>query len=230
MTTPPIRTLVVDDDYRVASIHAAYVAKADGFDVVGQAHSAAEALRAVAEHEPDLVLMDVYLPDGDGLSVVRSLMDRVEHPDVIVITAARDMTTVRTAMQLGAIHYLMKPFGFAALNERLQSYRRLRLRLAGLVADADAEQSDVDELFGLLRSPAVASRPGKGHSAPTLEIVRNAVKSAGGDVSAAEVAELVGISRATAQRYLTYLERHGVLRLQLKYGATGRPEHRYVPA
>lgn len=226
--TTPIRTLVVDDDYRVAAVHAAYVTKVQGFEVIGQAHSAAQALSAVNDLNPDLVLMDVFLPDGDGLDVVRSLMDRNVHPDVIVITAAREVATVRTAMQLGAVHYLVKPFGFTALSERLETYRRLRLRIAGLSDHAD--QTDVDELFGILRSPAVhGSRPGKGHSAATLELVRDAVRAATDAVSAADVAESTGISRATAQRYLNYLESHGLLRLQLRYGATGRPEHRYAP-
>jgi response regulator of citrate/malate metabolism len=226
--TQPIRTLVVDDDYRVAAVHAAYVAKVGGFEVVGQAHTAADALSSVDDLDPDLVLMDVFLPDGDGLNVVRGLMDRDRHPDVIVITAARDVATVRTAMQLGAVHYLVKPFGFAALSERLRAYRRLHLRIAGLPDEAD--QSDVDELFGILHAPsASSSRPGKGHSAPTLELVRDAVRAATDAVSAADVAEATGISRATAQRYLNYLERHGLVRLQLRYGSTGRPEHRYAP-
>lgn len=227
--TPPIRTLVVDDDFRVAAVHAAYVAKVEGFEVVGQAHTAAGALQAVADLRPDLVLMDVFLPDGDGLTVVRRLMDRERHPDVIVITAARDMATVRTAMQLGAVHYLVKPFGFAALSERLQAYRRLHLRIAGLAHEA--EQSDVDELFGLLRAPtASGGKPEKGHSAATLALVRDAVRAAGDAVSATDIAQQVGISRATAQRYLTYLERYGLVRLTLRYGATGRPEHLYAPS
>ena len=229
MTARAIRTVVVDDDYRVAAVHAAYVTKVEGFEVVGQAHTAAEALDVVAHLQPDLVLMDVFLPDGDGLTVVRSLMDRERHPDVIVITAARDLSTVRTAMQLGAVHYLVKPFGFADLNERLQAYRRLHLRIAGLPDQAD--QSAVDELFGILRSqPASSRRPAKGHSAPTLELVRDAVRTAAAPVSANDVAEAIGVSRATAQRYLAYLESFGVVRLQLRYGATGRPEHRYTPA
>jgi len=224
-----IRVLVVDDDYRVAAIHAAYVTKTDGFTVVGQAHSASAAVQAMAELRPDLVLLDVYLPDGDGLGVARGLLNSAPHPDVIVITAARDVDTVRAAMQLGALHYLVKPFGYAALNERLQSYRRLRARLAGISDEAD--QAEVDELFNLLRRPGVlAGRPEKGHSAPTLELVRTAVSSAAGDISAAEVGQLIGISRATAQRYLSYLERHGIVRMQLRYGSTGRPEHRYLPA
>lgn len=228
--TEAIRTLIVDDDYRVAAVHAAYVEKAEGFAVVGQAHTAAEALDAVAHLQPDLVLMDVFLPDGNGIAVVKTLMERDKHPDVIVITAARDLVTVRTAMQLGAVHYLMKPFGFAALDERLKAYRRLHLRLAGLPGEAN--QSDIDELFGILRTrPDSASiKPPKGHSGPTLELVLQAVRAAGEPVSAADVAEGVGVSRATAQRYLNYLESHALVRLQLRYGATGRPEHRYSPA
>jgi response regulator of citrate/malate metabolism len=225
-TSGPIRTLIVDDDYRVGAIHAAYVTQTEGYCVVGEAHTAAQALQSIAELKPDLVLMDVYLPDGNGLDVIRAMLDGDHLADVIVITAARDVDSVRTAIQLGAVHYLVKPFGYAALRERLVAYRRLRARLSGLTEDA--EQADVDELFSLLRGPgAVSTRPDKGHSAPTLELVRNAVAGATDDISAAEVAELTGLSRATAQRYLNYLERHGVVEMQLRYGSAGRPRHRY---
>jgi response regulator of citrate/malate metabolism len=145
---------------------------------------------------------------------------------VIVISAARELDAVRSAMQLGAIHYLVKPFGYEALAERLESYRRLRHRLDQL--GATPEQADVDELFHLLRTvPAAIARPPKGHSAPTLAVVLEAVRAGDGPMSAAEVAERVGVSRVTAQRYLSYLERHGVLALQLRYGTSGRPENRY---
>lgn len=235
MRTETVRVLVVDDDYRVAKIHAAYVERTAGFTVCGQAHSAAQTLNLVAALQPDLVLMDVYLPDGDGLTVIRKLLEAPEspesgpHPDFVVITAARDVSTVRTAMQLGAVHYLVKPFGYPAMAEKLTSYLDLRRRMQTLDASAsDADQADVDELFGLLRGqPPLPALPPKGHSAPTLELVRNAVRAAASDVSASEVAERVGISRPTAQRYLSYLTRHGVVRLQLRYGAAGRPEHRY---
>jgi len=226
MTAVPIRVLIVDDDFRVASIHAAYVDRTDGFEVVGQAHTAAEACELSGRLHPDLVLMDIYLPDGSGLEVVRSLLAESDPPAVIVISAAREIAAVREAMQLGALHYLVKPFGFGVLAERLVAYQQLRRRLAGL--PDEAEQADVDALFGMLRTPAAAlNRPDKGHSAPTLDLVRGAVAASTEDVSAAEVAETVGISRATAQRYLTYLERHGLVTLHLRYGATGRPEHRY---
>ncbi len=109
-----IRTLVVDDDYRVAHIHGASVERIDGFTCVGEAHSAAEARSAIAELNPDLLLLDVYLPDEDGLSLLRSLNVPGERTiDCILVTAARDVETVRTAFRIGVLRYLVKPFGFA---------------------------------------------------------------------------------------------------------------------
>jgi response regulator of citrate/malate metabolism len=220
-----IGVLVVDDDFRVAGIHAAYVSRVDGFTVVGQAHTAAGALDAVDELAPELILLDIYLPDDDGLSVMRQLAARSHpRPDVLAVTAARDVTSVRTAMQLGAVGYLVKPFAFGVLRERLTAFRDLRERLASL---GEADQQDVDALYGLLRSPTLPPTPPKGHSAPTLARVRDAVRAADHGVSAAEVATQVGISRPTAQRYLSYLAEHGIVRLRMRYGSTGRPEHRY---
>ncbi|MFC5909092.1 response regulator [Streptacidiphilus monticola] len=227
-----IRTLVVDDDFRVSGIHAAYVAKVPGFEVVGQAATVAAALTAVAELRPDLLLLDVFLPDGSGMDVLRRLTTEsgASRPDALMITAARDLGSVREAMQLGAVGYLVKPFGFAMLAERLAAYGELRERMDALAA-AETDQAEVDALFSVVRPARVAQQPPKGHSAPTLALVRAAVQGArGGDLSAAEVAERTGISRATAQRYLSYLVREGLARLELRYGATGRPEHRYRAA
>jgi response regulator of citrate/malate metabolism len=220
-----ISTLVVDDDYRVAAINAAYVQQVDGFRMVGQAHTANQALAAVDALAPDLILLDLYLPDDSGLTVMRRLAERTHpRPDVLAVTAARDVTSIRTAMQLGAVNYLVKPFRAAVLRERLTAYRDLRQRLTSL---GEADQQDVDALYGLLRSPGPQALPAKGHSAPTLALVRDAVRAAGHDMSAAEVAACVGISRPTAQRYLSYLAQHGIVALQLRYGSTGRPENRY---
>jgi response regulator of citrate/malate metabolism len=167
-------------------------------------------------------LLDLYLPDGHGLDLVReTLAGRSHRPDFLVITAARDMASVRAAMQLGAVHYLVKPFSFTQLEERLNAYRDLRGRLE---RTAEAEQHDVDALFGLLRGPAPLP---KGQSGPTMSAIRELLHAASDDVSAGEIAEQVGISRSTAQRYLAELARQGRIELRLHYGVTGRPEHRY---
>ena len=226
MTVPESTVLVVDDDFRVASVHVGFVEAVSGFRVVGQAGSAAEALRQTRELRPDLVLMDVYLPDGDGLDVVRQLLADPDPPAVIVISAANDVATVRRAVQLGALHYLVKPFGFAELAERLTAYRHAQERIAAL-GDA-ATQDDVNRLFDLLRpSPVVAPDEGR-RLAPTLQAVLDAVTAQRADVSAQEIATAIGISRTTAQRALTQLEQSGLVRLELRYGSTGRPEHRYT--
>lgn len=219
-----IRALIVDDDYRVARVHAGYVSRVEGFTTVGQAHTVAEARRSVADLRPDLVLLDLYLPDGHGLELIRVLGEAaVRKPDFVVITAARDVDSVRDAMQLGAVHYLVKPFGFPKLQERLIAYRDMHQRL-GKIDEAD--QDDVDHLFALLRTPAAAPLP-KRHSAPTMARIRDAVRAADDDISAAEAAALVGVSRPTAQRYLSFLAQQGIVELRLRYGAPGRPEQRY---
>lgn len=225
-----ISTLVVDDDFRVSRIHAAHVASVDGFSVVGEAHTLRDTIAAVESLRPDLVLLDVYLPDGSGLDLLRHLSTVQDRPDCIVITAARDVDTVRTAMQLGAVHFLVKPFPAAALKERLTNYRDLRRQLDALSDETD--QADVDRLFRTLRGPdELPPTLRKGHSAPTLELVRSAVRESQEPISAADVAAQVGISRPTAQRYLAYLAEHGLVRLELRYhGSAGRPEHLYVSA
>ncbi|MDP9093871.1 MAG: response regulator [Actinomycetota bacterium] len=219
-----IRTLVVDDDYRVARIHAASVERVADFTCVGEAHSAAQARAAISELQPDLLLLDVYLPDEDGLSLLRSLNVPGERPvDCILVTAARDLQTVRSAFHVGALRYLVKPFGFAQLREQLESYRQWRTRLD---ASAEADQATIDGLYDLLRAPT-ASSVARRQLAPTPRKVLDAVRDSGEAIGAAEVAEQVGISRPTAQRYLAELERTGVLELVLSYGTTGRPIHRY---
>ena len=225
MTGRDITVLVVDDDFRVAELHADFVNRVDGFRVVAVAHTASAALDAAHKHHPDLVLLDLYLPDEHGLSVLGKLREGAgPHPDVIAITAARDLASLRTAMQRGVVHYLVKPFPFRALAERLDAYRSLwtRTRLGG-----DVEQAEVDKLFALLRSGHTATELPKGHSEQTMTLVRAAFEAPDADWSAAEIAEHLGVSRATAARYLAQLAKQGAVEVHLRYGSAGRPEHRY---
>ncbi|WP_030422950.1 response regulator [Streptomyces sp. SCSIO 75703] len=219
-----IEVLVVDDDTRVARVNTAYVGKVPGFRVAGEAHNAGEALRAL-ETLPrvDLVLLDHYLPDRTGLEVVREMRRRGLQTDVIMVTAARDVSTVRAAMRHGALQYLVKPFTFTGLRSRLEAYAGLHRTLEG---GGEAEQAEVDRIFGALSAPSQPGLP-KGHSPTTAELVRQCLVKAGGPLSAQEIADRTGVSRQTAQRYLRLLERTGRARLTLKYGEAGRPEHLY---
>ncbi|MEU5276447.1 response regulator [Streptomyces asoensis] len=225
-----IDVLVVDDDFRVAEINAKYVGKVPGFRVAARAHSAAQALASVQRGNIDLVLLDHYLPDGTGLELVHRMRDQGHGTDVIMITAAGDVTTVRTAMRLGALHYLVKPFTFAALRARLDSYAALRRTVDRVGGHGIAGQEQVDRIFGALRTGPAPSAPGlpSGHSEPTTDLICAVLHRANHPLSAHEVAAETGLSRSTAQRYLRHLEQAGRLHLSLKYGDTGRPEHRYA--
>ena len=224
---PPIRTLVVDDDFRVARIHATSIERIDGFVCVGQAHNAAEARTKIAEEHPDLLILDIYLPDEDGLSLLRSLTGSGNAPDCIFITAARDLESVRAAMSAGAMYYLVKPFGFAQLKDKLDSYRRWRSEVVNSGPGSEADQATVDALYDMLRG----SRDSDTHRIlpPTMAKILRAVQDSAEPVGASEIAGQVGVSRPTAQRYLSDLHRRGVLELDLEYGATGRPINRYRP-
>jgi response regulator of citrate/malate metabolism len=221
-----IPTLVVDDDYRVAGIHAASVDRVPGFRCVGEAHTAAEARQAIQDLEPELLLLDLHLPDEDGLSLLRSLKSSTgKVPDCIIVTAARDLEAVRTAMHLGAVYYLVKPFGFGQLRDQLEAYRRWREQVE--IAD-QADQATVDSLYNLLRAPTSSTTQSR--LPPTMAKIYEAVVASPKPLSAADIAEHLGLSRPTAQRYLTDLERRALLELDLEYGSTGRPIHRYRAA
>jgi response regulator of citrate/malate metabolism len=219
-----IRTLVVDDDFRVAGIHAARVAKVDGFECVGQVYSAAAAREAIARLNPDLLLLDVHLPDEDGLSLLRSLQAAGNQVDSIIITAAQDLATVKSAMSSGAVYYLVKPFSFDRLRIQLEAYRKWRQELESA---STATQATVDNLYNA-RSAGIRAAAPAPRLQPTMQKTLDHVRAAGGPVSAAEIADQLGISRPTAQRYLSALERKGLLILDLTYGSTGRPLNSYT--
>jgi response regulator of citrate/malate metabolism len=219
-----IRTLIIEDDAMTASIHRSYVERVPGFEVVGEAYTGREALDAVRRLVPDLVLLDIYLPDISGLEVLRRFREPgAPHVDVVAVTAAKDVETLRTAIHGGVIHYLVKPFFFDTLRERLEGYAALHGRLERL---RDPDQHDIDHVFSLLRSRRRHALP-KGISAPTLELVIKALQGSPDEVTAVAIADRTGISRGTARRYLEYLALIGAVELSLRYGTTGRPEHLY---
>jgi response regulator of citrate/malate metabolism len=217
-----IRVFIVDDDFMVAKVHSGYVNKTPGFEVVGVAHTGTDALRAIDELRPDLVLLDIYLPDMDGVSVLRELRSSSSaDTDVIVISAANDVDTVRAAMRGGVLHYLIKPFTYAALYDQLKHFAALHERLGAL---SQAGQSDVDQVFS--GRPSGATQLPKGLSTETAALVEDTLKSSTSDFSAAECAARTDISRVSARRYLEHFVATGQAAVRLRYG-TGRPERRY---
>jgi response regulator of citrate/malate metabolism len=214
--------LIVDDDFMVAEIHRRFVEQVDGFRSVGVARTGAEALTAARALTPDLLLLDVYLPDMTGLEVLRRLRSDGDRVGVIMITAARELDTVSAALDGGAADYLIKPFEFVQLRAKLEAFAA---RAAALRSDGGADQTLVDALFGAPAAEVTDDVLPKGLGVETGRLVLDAVRTAG-EVSAAECAEAVGISRVSARRYLEHYLGTGALEIRLQYGV-GRPERRY---
>ena len=212
--------VVVDDDFRVADLHARYVAATPGFRVLGTAHTAAQALDLASALAPDLVLLDNYLPDGPGVAVAARLSC-----DVIFVTADASSATVRAALAAGALNFVVKPFPGELLTARLAAYARFRQVL--LASAADVGPPGVDRAMAAVRA-AARQPPPKGQSPVTARLVADRLRATAEPVTAADVAVQLGISRATAQRYLAALAEDGRAAVAMKYGSTGRPEHRYT--
>lgn len=223
--TADIAVLVVDDDFMVAGIHAELVQEVDGFRIVGTAVNGRQALQMVADLAPDLLLLDVHLPDMSGIEVLKQLRERGDDVDAIVVTAERDADFVKAALRGGATQYLIKPFDLDELKARIQRYARVRL------TGGKTDQGTVDSVFSIGVEPRAASPaplPPKGLSNESLDLVRDAL-AAGAELSATTCAEATGMARATVRRYLEYLVERREAKVRLKYGG-GRPERLYRSA
>ncbi|MBZ6227793.1 response regulator [Streptomyces olivaceus] len=214
----PIRVLVVEDDPVAADAHVLYVGRVPGFTAVGKAHTGAEARRMLDRTPVDLLLLDLHLPDVHGLQLARSLRAAGHHTDVIAVTSARDLAVVREGVSLGVVQYVLKPFTFATLRDRLVRYAEFR----GAAGEASG-QEEVDRALAALRAPGPAALP-KGLSGPTLERVTATLRGSQEGLTAAGAAEAVGISRITARRYLEHLVNAGRAGRSPQYGQVGRPE------
>jgi response regulator of citrate/malate metabolism len=213
--------LIVEDDFRVADIHKGFVEAASGFSVVGTAQSGAAALEMNAELEPELVLLDIYLPDGLGTELLNRL--RRQRPvDCFVLTAARDVGTIKRCVDLGALHYLVKPFTKDELVSRLDEYSEWR---SALGVGADLNQAQVDRIFrGVGRS---TSRLPKGLSPETMALVIGALEGADDALASDDISQLTGISRGSVRRYLRHLADTNEAVIIQDYGNPGRPRHRF---
>lgn len=210
-----MRVLLVEDDRWVARVNRDLLEQS-GAQVVGTAASVAEALAAVTALEPDLLLLDVYLPDGTGVEVLRAIRSAGQLTDVIMLTAADDLTTVRQALSLGALDYIIKPFEQARLREALR-------RVGSQRPSSDAlNQQRIDRM---LRLPG--SGLPKGIEEGTLNRILRLLETREEAVNAEEVGAWVGLSRVTAWRYLEYLLGQGALELDFSYGQPGRPSKLY---
>jgi response regulator of citrate/malate metabolism len=220
-----LRVLVVEDEPVAAEAHTAYVGRVDGFQVVATVGTSQAALKTLQDKEIDVVLLDMNLPDRHGLDVVRAMRAAGHRADVIAVTSARDLDVVRAAVSLGIVQYLLKPFVFVTLRDRLLAYRAYRDQVTS--GAEIGTQAEVDEVFAGARVAAEARLP-KGMGEELLARVSRLLREADGGRSATELADELGVSRVTARRYAEHLCETKLVARRSRYAGAGRPEVEYL--
>ncbi|MEO7448194.1 MAG: response regulator [Humibacillus sp.] len=225
MTEADLRVLVVEDEPIAAEAHTAYVGRVPGFVTVATVGTSQAALKALQDKPIDVVLLDMNLPDRHGLDVVRAMRAAGHRADVIAVTSARDLEVVRAAVSLGVVQYVLKPFVFATLRDRLLAYRAYRDQHGA--AHEVSTQAEVDEVFAGARVSGETRLP-KGMGEELLGRVSAALRDAGAGRSASELGEVLGVSRVTARRYAEFLCETRVVVRRSRYAGAGRPEVEYL--
>ncbi len=217
-----LRVLIVEDDPMVADINRKFTEAVTGFVVAGTARNGQEALLLLEKEKPDLLILDVYMPEVDGVSVL-SLLRKSDIPvDVIMVTAAGDTETVARIMRQGVIDYIVKPFKFERYRAALESYLEFRKKLSH---KSTLSQNDLDTMLSV-KTESQQDTP-KNFHVQTMNSIIDFMLSHPEALSAEEVAAGTGVSRVTARRYLEYLVTQGRLQMLLDYVAVGRPIHRF---
>lgn len=223
----PIRVFIVEDDPMVADIHCQYVAAMKDFTVVGMAHDGRTALEQLEKRkrDVDLIILDIYMPELDGIHTLREIRRKGCKTDVIVVSAASDMPTINEVLRAGAFDYITKPFQAERLHSSLQSFVGMKEAMAA--GPRKCRQEDIDRLFLMRNRKNVCAGLPKGLSGMTLERIQEILQVSEHSLSADEVAGLVSVSRVTARRYLEHLVQVGAATVERSYQEVGRPIHKY---
>ena len=222
-----LRVLIIDDDIRIAEIHRRYVEKTQGFEVVGIANNLEDAQSQLDVLEPDLLLLDIFFPEGNGLEFLKKARMNNQQADVIPITAAKEVHLFNEALHGGVFDYILKPVVFTRFQATLERYKQTKNQLSNI---DQLNQSEVDIALQTVRSGDLRefSELPKGIDILTLEKVQNVFSSLqGSGLTSEEVASQIGASRTTVRRYLEYLVSQIILDVDVSYGGVGRPERRY---
>jgi response regulator of citrate/malate metabolism len=221
-----LKVLIAEDDPRIALLHQSMVEKIGGFEVVSIANTINELKEYLPLMEPDLLLLDVYFPDGNGIDVLEWMRTKEIGADVILITAAKEMASLEKSLRFGVFDYLIKPIMFYRFGASLEKYALYKQKL---ITQEELSQTMVDEFFDKkMQQPQTlhVSLP-KGVDAITLEKILAALHQNQNYCSASEIADKLGINRTTARRYLEYLVSATKVEVDSLYGSVGRPERKY---
>ena len=220
----PIKVLIVEDDPMVMEINAQFVSKLPGFKLAGKAFTGKEAITFINEEKPNLVLLDFFLPDTNGLTLLQTIRNNHYPLDVILLTANRDPHHIQEIFRAGVVDYIVKPFQFDRFQTALEQYRQT---LKKFKENRPFEQADLDVLMGVqLKGDSEEYLP-KGLNDRTLQQIVQFLKGQAEPLSSEDVAAGIGLARVTVRRYLDYLEKKGDIVMEIQYGSVGRPMNKY---
>jgi response regulator of citrate/malate metabolism len=221
MKRTKLQVMVVDDDFMIAKLHGKYIEQQEGYELAGIAHNYEQTLARLRELPPDLILLDVYLPDRSGIEVLRAIRAGKIPCDIILITAAKEIDVIEEAFRLGIFDYLIKPFDLDRLKDTLDKYRLFKTHLRSPV------QPNQEFVEGLKKfrsaKPPTTNELQKGIDPRTLERIKGCLQGDWEFRSAEHIARAAGVSRSTARAYLDYLRERGIAEEFLQYGTVGRP-------
>ncbi|TCP52171.1 two-component system CitB family response regulator [Tumebacillus sp. BK434] len=223
-----LNILIVEDDPRIAEINRRFVEKVPGYGVIGIATTRQQAQEQLEVLRPELVLLDIFFPDMNGLDFLRWMHEHHRETDVIMITAAKEVNTVREAIRGGVFDFIVKPLVFERFEQTLLRYQEYRSQLQHLKTEhSQIDQAKIDQLIGGGQKLSKESYLPKGIDSLTLEKVSAVITQYADGLTAEAVGREIGASRSTARRYLEYLVAQGAVSADLSYGVVGRPERVY---
>ncbi|MFJ7972376.1 response regulator [Psychrobacillus sp. NPDC096389] len=221
----PISVILIEDDPMIRQVNQQFIEKVKGFQIIGTAGNGIEGMKLIKKLKPNLVIMDIFMPEQNGIQTLQQLRESKLNVDVITITAATEMKTIRQILQLGVYDYIMKPFTFERIKQTLENYRNFKEKMG---RKKELTQTELDELIHphRLNLQGLNELP-KGLNASTLDKIIAFIRMQDNSVSAEEVANGVGLARVTARRYLDYLEKQQKVVIDIQYGSVGRPVNQY---
>jgi two-component system CitB family response regulator len=217
--------MIVEDDPMVREINSKFLKRVEGFTLYKAVSNLEDAKKYIALKEPNLILLDVYLPKENGLDFLKWIRGQEIDIDIILITADKSIERIQDAFRYGVVDYLIKPFNFERFKESLVQFKN---RYYKFKKNDEIEQKDLDKLIGSSNASQVEDEFAKGLNKYTYRAIWDEVERSNyEDVTAEELAEKLGIARVTVRRYLEYMEKEGKVEKLIEYGKVGRPQYKY---
>lgn len=221
-----ISTLIIEDEPMLAEILVDTFKQSPQFHVIGIADKVESAKKQIRLYQPELILLDNFLPDGKGIDLIRHTFNTQYSGRIIFITADNHMDTISEALRMGVFDYLIKPVHYQRLQHTLERFARYR---SSLRSSEQASQTHVDALFNIQAKEHLNEPTGglRGIDETTLGRVLQIFGDEQAVHTADSLARLLGSSKTTARRYLEQCVKNNQLEAEISYGKVGRPERIY---